>query len=100
MSHKHVRLLAALVVSTLFASTACSAPEGSDSGSDPKDATSQVAIEMNELIEQYSKSPDFVPPGPAFDASKLKGKTIAIVAIDLRVPTLSDVVANAKVAAG
>lgn len=100
MSQKPVRLLAALVASSLLAFTACSSPESSGADGGKKDAKSQIAIEMTQLIDQYSKVPDFVPPGPAFDASQLKGKTIAIVAIDLRVPTLSDVVANAKVAAG
>lgn len=101
MSHKPVRLLTALLASALFAFTACSAAEsssGSDSGK--KDSTSEIAIQMDKLINQYSKAPDFVSPGPAVDAASLKGKTIAIVAIDLRVPTLSDVAANAKVAAG
>lgn len=99
MSHKHARPFAAVVVSSLLALTACSAPESS--GSESKaDATSDIAIEMNELIAQHSETPEFTPPGPAVDAAKLKGKTIAIVAIDLRVPTIADVAAGAKTAAG
>ena len=99
MSRKNRRLLAALSISAVLASTACSAPESSGSDRAKEDATSDIAIQMNELIEEHSEAPDFTPPGPAFDASQLKGKTIAIVAIDLRVPTLADVVANAKIAA-
>lgn len=99
MSQKPLRLLAAAVVSASLALTACSAPESTASVSE-QDATSEIAVAMTELIEQHSSAPEFTPPGPAVDTSALKGKTIAIVAIDLRVPTLADVVANAKVAAG
>lgn len=99
MSRKNRRLLAALSISAVLAATACSAPESSGSDRAQEDATSDIAIQMNELIEEHSAAPEFTPPGPAFDASQLKGKTIAIVAIDLRVPTLADVVANAKIAA-
>lgn len=99
MSHKNVRPLAALVVSALLAFTACSAPESSGSEGSKEDAKSEIAVEMTDLIAQYSKAPEFVPPGPAVETAELKGKTIAIVAIDLRVPTIADVAAAAKTAA-
>ncbi|MDI6909359.1 substrate-binding domain-containing protein [Nocardioides sp.] len=99
MPHKPLRLLAAIAVAAPLTLAGCSAPESKTSVTE-QDATSEIAVAMNELIEQHSDAPEFTPPGPTFDASQLKGKTIAIVAIDLRVPTLADVVANAKVAAG
>ncbi len=99
MSHRHLRSLAALTTAALLALTACSAPESAESSTSRDDAKSDIALEMNELIEQHSVTPAFEAPGPAVDAASLTGKTIAIVAIDLRVPTIADVAANAQKAA-
>jgi ribose transport system substrate-binding protein len=55
------------------------------------DNASAVVNEMKELIQANTAQPQFKDPGPAVAATQLAGKTIAIVAIDLRVPALAEV---------
>lgn len=65
--------------------------------------SSDIVAQMRLFIEQHSAKPEFTPPGPALDASKLKGKTIAIQMIDGRIGAIKDVadaVENAAAAAG
>ena len=50
-----------------------------------------VVGEMRKFIEENSARPAFTPPGPPLDASKLKGKTIAIQMIDGRIGAIKDV---------
>lgn len=54
-------------------------------------STPDVVSEMREFIQKNSAKPQFTPPGPPLDASKLKGKTIAIQMIDGRIGAIKDV---------
>jgi len=53
--------------------------------------TPAVVAEMQQLIAKHSVKPQFTPPGPPLDASKLKGKTIAILLVDARIGAIKDV---------
>lgn len=94
--------IAALAAATL-AVGACSnsadGPANSGGGAGGADATA-VVQEMQQLIDQHSAQPQFKDPGPALDASKLRGRTIAVVAIDMRVPALAEVAGHVKKVAG
>lgn len=92
-------ILGGAMVLALTLTAACGGGTGSSSaGSSGSGGTnaSGVTKEMQALIDQYSKKPTFTAPGPALDASQLKGKTIALLPIDLRVPALSEVVNSVK----
>jgi ribose transport system substrate-binding protein len=46
---------------------------------------------MQALIDEHSGKPEFEAPGPELDATQAKGRTVAVIAIDLRVPALTEV---------
>jgi ribose transport system substrate-binding protein len=54
----------------------------SSSGSSASAGTSSVVSAAKAELAKYAQSPSFVAPGAAFDASKLKGKLIVVVAHD------------------
>ncbi|HUH88261.1 MAG TPA: sugar ABC transporter substrate-binding protein, partial [Pusillimonas sp.] len=62
-------------------------------------STPDVVAQMKQFIEENSQKPSFTPPGPPLDASKLKGKTIAIQMIDGRIGAIRDVADAVQVAA-
>jgi ribose transport system substrate-binding protein len=87
-----VPLLAVLVVSVLVAGCGSDDDSSSDNGSSTGAASSGasgIVAEAKKMVAQANKPLEFKPPGPAIDASKLKGKTVAIVTVDERVPILS-----------
>jgi ribose transport system substrate-binding protein len=87
-----VPLLAVLVVSVLVAGCGGDDDSSSDNGSSTGAASSGgsgIVAEARKMVAQANKPLEFKPPGPAIDASKLKGKTVAIVTVDERVPILS-----------
>lgn len=69
------------------AATSDSATSPSTSGSATSASTSSVAAEL----AAAAKEPAFVAPGPAFDASKAKGKTIMSIPINSQIPYIVDV---------
>jgi ribose transport system substrate-binding protein len=87
-----VPLLAVLVVSVLVAGCGGNDDSSSDTGSSTGAASSAgsgIVAEAQKMVAQANKPLEFKPPGPPIDASKLKGKTVAIVTVDERVPILS-----------
>jgi ribose transport system substrate-binding protein len=87
-----VPLLAVLVVSMLVAGCGGDDDSSSDNGSGTTAASSGgsgIVAEAQKMVAQANKPLEFKPPGPPIDASKLKGKTVAIVTVDERVPILS-----------
>ncbi|MAL01585.1 MAG: sugar ABC transporter substrate-binding protein [Alcaligenaceae bacterium] len=62
-------------------------------------STADFVEEMRGFIEENSVKPSFVPPGPPLDATKLKGKVIAIQMIDGRIGAIKDVADAVQVAA-
>lgn len=96
---RQVRLAAPVAaVAALMLTAGCAAAGGSTGGSSSSggSGSSGVVSEMQALLDKYSQRPQFQAPGPTLDASKLKGKTVAIVAIDLRVPALAEVAGDVK----
>lgn len=85
-------LVSACGSSNSTGSTSSTTASGTSSAasSSSGDGTSALTWAQN-LIKQYSAQPTFQAPGPSLDANKLAGKTIAVVAIDLRVPAVADV---------
>jgi ribose transport system substrate-binding protein len=96
-------LLGGAAVLALTVTAACSSSGGSSGNGGGGGAAgsgagndSGLVKQMQALIDQNSGEPKFTPPGPSLDGSKLKGKTVALIAIDLRVPALTQVVDAAK----
>jgi ribose transport system substrate-binding protein len=84
-------VLGSTVAATLLVTAACSG--GSESGGDGGGggADDDLIAEMQALIDDNSAQPEFEAPGPEFDAGSLAGRTVAVVAIDMRVPALAEV---------
>ncbi|MFL5838926.1 MAG: sugar ABC transporter substrate-binding protein [Thermoleophilaceae bacterium] len=87
-------LFAVLVVSVVVAG--CGSDDNSSSGTGKAStaagtstAASGIVAEAQKMVAEANKPLEFKPPGPPIDASKLKGKTLAIVTVDERVPILS-----------
>jgi ribose transport system substrate-binding protein len=84
----------AIIVAAACLATACSrADDGSTHGSTGTGSSdgSVLVVDAKALIAKYSVQPKFEQPGPSLDARKLAGKTIAVVAIDMRVPAIAEV---------
>lgn len=92
-------LVTALTGVVAGALVACSGPAGSEQNRSDQELTSPIALEMQELIEEHSAAPEFSAPGPEVDTSQVAGTTIAVVAIDLRVPALAEVTESVQEAA-
>src|SRR4051794_15905995 len=58
---------------------------GSSSGSN----ANAIVTKCKSMIAQNRQELSFKAPGPAIKASQLKGKTVAILSVDQRVPTLA-----------
>jgi ribose transport system substrate-binding protein len=89
---RFVPLLSVLVISLVVAG--CGSSDDSGSGNDTttgaaKTGGSGIVAEAQKMVAEANKPLAFKPPGPPIDASKLKGKTVAIVTVDERVPILS-----------
>jgi ribose transport system substrate-binding protein len=86
-----IPLLSLLLVSAAIAACGSDESSTSDNGSGSAAASggSPVVAEAKKMVVEANKPLTFKPPGPPIDASKLKGKTVAIVTVDERVPILS-----------
>jgi ribose transport system substrate-binding protein len=67
---------------------------GDDQGGAPAGGAAQeqggaIVAEAQKMIDTAQEPIAFKPPGPAIDASKLRGKRIQIVSVDQRVPILA-----------
>jgi ribose transport system substrate-binding protein len=97
-------VLGAAVASLALMASACSntsqPTDVADVAGSPSAGGDAYVAEMQQLIDSHRGQPKWKDPGPALDASKLAGKTIAVVAIDLRVPALAEIVQYVKEAAG
>lgn len=83
-------LAAACLISACSSSNGSTSGTGSTAGSGSPSQSRTVA-NAKALIAKYSVQPAFTAPGPKLDAKSLAGKTIAVVAIDMRVPALAEV---------
>jgi ribose transport system substrate-binding protein len=95
LSSSRRAVVGATAAMAVLASAGCSAAEGTGGGGGGGDASDLVA-EMQALIDDHSAQPEFEEPGPALDVSQLQGRTVALVAVDLRVPALTEVTESAQ----
>lgn len=79
------------VAVTACVAAACSSGGGGGTAGNPPAGASATVSDAQALIDKYSAEPQFAPPGPRLDAKRLAGKTIAIIAIDMRVPAIAEV---------
>jgi ribose transport system substrate-binding protein len=88
------RSIIGATAATALLLTACSGAEeaGDGGGSD----VSGLVEEMQSLLAEHSAQPEFGTPGPEVDAAQLAGRTVALIAIDLRVPALAEVTESAQ----
>ncbi|HVU76872.1 MAG TPA: substrate-binding domain-containing protein [Gaiellaceae bacterium] len=87
--------LSALLIVAAVAITAASAAFASN---DKAAAKPDIAYAKAQ-IAKFSKVPGFVPPGPAFDASKLKGKTFFEIPVTSAIPFVTNVESGMKAVA-
>lgn len=80
-----------LLCADVIAGSASAADGTQASDAASASSSSDVVAQMQQLIEKHSIKPVFTPPGPALDASKLKGRTIAVQMIDARIGAIKDV---------
>jgi ribose transport system substrate-binding protein len=92
MSPSRRALVAGGAALALIVTAGCSAADGAGGGGGGGGGqSSELVSEMKALIEAHSGKPKFEAPGPELDASQAKGRTVAVIAIDLRVPALTEV---------
>jgi ribose transport system substrate-binding protein len=83
------RLLAAgaIVVAGTLAAAGCSKTAGTSAGNSGSQVVSDAALaSLKSQMATAEAVPSFAPPGPAFDASKAKGKTIIAVPSSSEIP--------------
>lgn len=85
------RLLAVLAVAATLPAAGCGDDEsgGGQAASGGGGDASGIVADAQEMLDSAKQALEFKPPGPAIDATKLKGKTVAIVSVDQRVPILA-----------
>jgi ribose transport system substrate-binding protein len=82
-------LVAALVFAMLLAVSGCG-DDDDDGGQAAEDGEATgIVAEAQRMIEDSKKPIEFKAPGPTIDATELRGRTVAIVSVDQRVPILS-----------
>jgi ribose transport system substrate-binding protein len=73
-----------MTVAAAMLTAACSSSTGSSSGKSGPTAA-QIAS-ATALVNQYTAQPTFASPGPAFDPSKARGKTVFAIPVSATVP--------------
>ncbi len=64
---------------------------GSSSDTSPSSSAGSAAVEeANTLVQDAMKEPEWQSPGPAFEATKAKGKTVSIIAVGEAVPAVKE----------
>jgi ribose transport system substrate-binding protein len=82
----------AITAAAAFLTASCSSTNSSAPVS--AGANNSIAAAGGALVGQYTAVPAFSPPGPAFDASKARGKTVFIIPVSSSVPFNSYVAQN------
>ncbi|HVV22202.1 MAG TPA: substrate-binding domain-containing protein [Pseudonocardiaceae bacterium] len=88
-SRKNAILVAVIGLALGLAGAACSTASGT-SGSGGGLSAAQVATLRN-VVAQASQVPKFVPPGPAFDVSKAKGKRVFVIPTASQLPVCDQI---------
>ncbi len=85
------RFLGVSIALTLVALFAAACGGSNDTAGTTTAATdSQVVAECQKTLDTAKQPLQFTPPGPAIDASKLKGKKVTFVSLAQAVPTIAD----------
>lgn len=90
MSSNHLRrfrvvALAALVALAAGALAACGGDDDDDGGGQSSGGANVEAAQ--ELVDQYSQKPEFVPPGEPFDArQEMRGKKVMSIPVSSEIP--------------
>jgi ribose transport system substrate-binding protein len=92
---RHVLVGGALALA-MTVTAGCSSADGDEGASDGGGDSAGLVTEMQGLIDEHSGQPEFEAPGPELDGSQAEGRTIAVIAIDLRVPALTEVTESLK----
>lgn len=87
-NRRHLAVVALLL--PLLAAAACSTGSSSPSGTNNTTNSAEFAP-LKATLAKYSAEPTFTAPGPSFDASKAKGKTILSIPISSQIPYIVDV---------
>jgi ribose transport system substrate-binding protein len=82
-------LLATLLLAMSLAVGACGGDDDGETAQQGGGEETGIVADARQMLEDAKQPVEFKEPGPAIDASKLKGKTVAIVSVDQRVPILS-----------
>jgi len=89
MLNRHRLIISAMV---LLLPTAAACSTGSSSPSAANNSSQSASFDpLKANLAKYSAEPHFTAPGPAFDASKAKGKTIMSIPINSQIPYIVDV---------
>jgi ribose transport system substrate-binding protein len=79
-----------LLVATALVLAACGDDDDDTEAAGEGDGeTSGIVAEARQMLEDAKRPIQFEAPGPAIDASELRGNTVAIVSVDQRVPILA-----------
>ncbi|MCW2919422.1 MAG: ABC-type sugar transport system periplasmic component-like protein [Actinomycetia bacterium] len=86
MRRRRVASTAALALAATAALLTASCSSTSNSAASSAGANNSVATAAGALIDQYTAAPAFSAPGPAFDPSKARGKTVFVIPVSASVP--------------
>ena len=84
--HSRVSMTLAIAASTAVALTGCSKATSVSATADAAPASGVDVTAVRQVVDSVKKAPTFTAPGPAFDVSKVRGKTILNVSLNSTVP--------------
>jgi ribose transport system substrate-binding protein len=93
-------LVATLLLALPLAVSGCGDDDDGGQAAEGGGEATGIVAEARRMIEGAKRPIEFKAPGPEIDASELKGKTVAIVSVDQRVPILSIANRSLQEAAG
>ncbi|HEX2097314.1 MAG TPA: sugar ABC transporter substrate-binding protein [Solirubrobacterales bacterium] len=81
----------ALVLAAALAVAGCGSDDSDDGGGGGGGGDQSAAVaEATEMVKEAMKPPQWETPGPAFDAKKAAGETVAIIAVTTEVPAVNE----------
>jgi ribose transport system substrate-binding protein len=82
-------LVAALLVAMSLAVSGCGDDDDTEAAGEGGGEARGIVAEAQQMLEDAGQPIEFEAPGPAIDAGELRGRTVAIVSVDQRVPILA-----------
>jgi ribose transport system substrate-binding protein len=86
--------VAAMLAPALILTACSSSSSGSQGGSGSKGLSAAQVSSLQALVSKASAVPAFVPPGPAFDTSKLKGKKLFVMPTASQLPVCNQIASD------